>query len=491
MGLLSAIIFLPAIGAVAVLVLRRLGDRALRTLALIVTLLTFALSLWLFVDFQALADYQRVEQAAWIPQYGISYHLGVDGISLFLVLLTTLLGWVVVLSSWTEIQRRIPEYLAFLLLLETGILGVFLALDLVLFYVFWEAMLIPMYFLIGIWGGPNRIYATLKFFLYTMAGSVLMLAAILALYVIHQRGGAPATFDLQALLQTQLSPSTQLWLFAAFALAFAIKVPIWPLHTWLPDAHVEAPTAGSVILAGVLLKMGTYGFVRFALPLFPEATRACAPLFLLLAVVGILYGALVALAQEDIKKLVAYSSVSHLGFVMLGLFALNPIGVAGGVLQMVNHGLSTGGLFLIVGMLYERRHTRMLADYGGIAAVVPRLTFCFMLIMLSSVGLPFLNGFTGEFLVLLGGFQSARPYAVVAAAGVILAAVYLLTMFLRTMFGPLLQEENRRLPDLTPREIVTLAPLLLLIVLIGVYPGFILTRLEPSVHALLQQIGGP
>ncbi|HEX9636316.1 MAG TPA: NADH-quinone oxidoreductase subunit M [Acidobacteriota bacterium] len=491
MGLLSAIIFLPAAGAAAILILRGLGDRTLRAIALIAALLSFALSLQLFAGFEATAEYQFVEWRPWVPQYGISYHLGVDGISLFLVLLTTFLGWVVVLSSWNEIRHRVPEYLAFLLLLETGILGVFLALDLVLFYVFWEAMLIPMYFLIGIWGGPNRIYATLKFFLYTFAGSVLMLAAILALFAFHQRGGGPASFDLPLLLQTQLDPSTQLWLFAAFALAFAIKVPLWPLHTWLPDAHVEAPTAGSVILAGVLLKMGTYGFVRFALPLFPDATRACAPLFLLLSVIGILYGALVALAQEDIKKLVAYSSVSHLGFVMLGLFALNPIGVAGGVLQMVNHGLSTGGLFLMVGMLYERRHTRMLADYGGIAAVVPRLTFCFMLIMLSSVGLPFLNGFTGEFLILLGGFQAARAYAIAAAIGVILAAVYLLTMFLRAMFGPIVHEENRKLADLSLREAITLAPLLLLIVLIGVYPGFILERLEPSVQAFLQQIGAP
>jgi NADH-quinone oxidoreductase subunit M len=368
-------------------------------------------------------------------------------------------------------------------------LGVFVALDLVLFYVFWEGMLIPMYFLIGVWGGPRRIYASIKFFLYTMAGGVLMLVAIIALYYLHGgRPGAEFTFDLLEIYGLELPFGTQAWLFLAFAVAFAIKVPMFPFHTWLPDAHVEAPTAGSVILAGVLLKMGTYGFLRFALPLFPEATRYFTPLFSWLAIIGILYGALVSMVQPDLKKLVAYSSVSHLGFVMLGIFALTVQAVEGAILQMINHGLSTGALFLIVGMIYERRHTRMIEDFGGLARVIPVFTAFFMIVTLSSIGLPGLNGFVGEFLILVGTFRVNLLYAVLATSGVILAAVYMLWMFQRVMFGTVTREENRRLADLTPREIACLVPVILLIVWIGIYPRPFLQPMEASVKQLLAQV---
>jgi NADH-quinone oxidoreductase subunit M len=383
----------------------------------------------------------------------------------------------------------VKEYLVCMLLLETSMLGVFVALDLVLFYIFWEGVLIPMYFLIGIWGGARRIYATVKFFLFTMAGGVLMLVGILALYVLQGgRPGGEYTFDLLKIWGMPLPFEMQAWLFLAFAIAFAIKVPMFPFHTWLPDAHVEAPTAGSVILAGILLKMGTYGFLRLALPLFPDAARAFAPLFSWLAIIGILYGALVSMVQPDLKKLVAYSSVSHLGFVMLGIFALTSQGVAGGILQMINHGLSTGALFLLVGMVYERRHTRMIDDFGGLWRVVPAFSVVFLIVSLSSIGLPGLNGFVGEFLILVGTFRVNVLYAVLATAGIILAAVYMLWMVQRVLFGPVHHEANLKLADLTPREYAVLLPVLLFIVWIGVYPQPFLHTTEASVKQLLAQV---
>jgi NADH-quinone oxidoreductase subunit M len=488
--ILSLVTFIPAAGAVLVLLLPR-GQRALvKGAALAVSALTFAVSLPLWSRFNAAtADYQFVEERAWMPTLGISYHVGIDGISLLLVLLTTFLMPLVLLSAWRAIEAREKEFAITMLLLETGMLGVFVALDLFLFYVFWEAMLVPMYLIIGIWGGVNRVYAAIKFVLYTLAGSLLMLVAILALYFQHGAATGAYTFDLPVLAQFVLPAGrAQNLLFLAFALAFAIKVPMFPFHTWLPDAHVEAPTAGSVILAGVLLKMGTYGFLRFCLPLFPQASLAYAPWIFALSVVGIIYGAWVATVQPDIKKLVAYSSVSHLGFVMLGLFTLTPQGLVGGIIQMINHGLSTGALFLIVGMLYERRHTRLIAEFGGLWRVVPALSVLFLIVCLSSLGLPGLNGFVGEFLVLLGAFQVDRALAVFATTGIIFAAVYLLWMYQRVIFGEVTVEANRRLADLSPREWGVLLPVLLFIVWIGVYPATFTGPTEASVQALITQV---
>ena len=488
--IVSVVTFLPLAGVLLLLGVSRERLTTLRHLAFGVSLVTFLVSLLLYGHFQLnVPGMQFEERAAWVPDLGIQYYVGVDGISLLLVLLTTFLSAIAILSSYTAITTAVKEYMICMLLLETGMLGVFVALDLVLFYIFWEGMLIPMYFLTGVWGGPRRIYATLKFFLYTMAGGVLMLIGIISLYYLNgARPGGEYTFDLLKLYGLPLPLQTQLWLFLAFAVAFAIKVPMFPFHTWLPDAHVEAPTAGSVILAGVLLKMGTYGFLRFALPLFPEATRYFAPLFAWLAVVGIIYGALVSMVQPDLKKLVAYSSVSHLGFVMLGTFALTLQGVTGGLIQMINHGLSTGALFLLVGMIYERRHTRMIADFGGLARIIPVFTVCFLIVTLSSVGLPGLNGFVGEFLVLAGTFRVNVPLAVAAGLGVILAAVYMLWMFQRVMFGAVTHEENRRLLDLSPRELATLVPVIVFIVWIGIYPKPFLQPTEASLKQLLAQV---
>jgi NADH-quinone oxidoreductase subunit M len=402
--------------------------------------------------------------------------------------LTTFLTPLTLLASWDSIHARTREFMICMLFLESGMVGVFAAIDLFLFYVFWEATLIPMYFLIGVWGGPQRIYAAVKFILYTMAGSLLMLVAILALYFLHRQATGDATFNLFQLLQLELPLSMQRWLFLAFFLAFAIKVPLFPFHTWLPDAHVEAPTAGSVILAGVLLKMGTYGFVRFCLPLFPEASVVATPIIALLAVVGIIYGALMALVQTDIKKLVAYSSVSHLGFVMLGIFAFNSQGLDGAVLQMVNHGLSTGALFLLVGMLYDRRHTREIGDFGGVTKVMPMFAAFFLVVSLSSIGLPGLNGFVGEFLVLLGAFQTIPIFAIIGALGVILAAVYMLWMYQRVMFGEVTHAVNKQLTDLTLREVVVLVPVVLVIVWIGLYPQPFLRRMEASTRAIVERV---
>ncbi len=489
-ALLSIVTFLPAAGAVLVFLLPRRQEALTKAAALAVTVVAFAASLPLYWGFDpAVADYQFVELRAWMPTLGISYHLGIDGISLLLVLLTTFLMPLVLLSAWRAIESRWKEFAITMLLLETGMLGVFVALDLFLFYVFWEAMLIPMYLIIGIWGGSNRIYAAIKFVLYTLAGSLLMLVAILAVYFQHGAATGAYTFDLPVVAQFVLPAGlNQNLLFLAFALAFAIKVPMFPFHTWLPDAHVEAPTAGSVILAGVLLKMGTYGFLRFCLPLFPQASLAFAPWMFALAIIGIIYGAWVSTVQADIKKLVAYSSVSHLGFVVLGLFTLTPQGIVGGIIQMVNHGLSTGALFLLVGMLYERRHTRLISEFGGLWSVIPAFSAVLLIVTLSSLGLPGLNGFVGEFLILLGAFQVDRTAAVFATTGIIFAAVYLLWMYQRVIFGEVTKEANRRLPDLSLREWVVLLPVLLFIVWIGVYPGAFTGVTETSVQALITQV---
>ena len=488
-GLLSAVTFLPAVGAVALLGVPRRLSTTLRVGALAVALATFALSVPLYVGFDGdVADYQFEESARWMPTLGVSYHIGLDGISLLLVLLTTLLTPLALLSAWHAIEDRLKEFVVTMLILETGMVGVFVSLDLFLFYVFWEGMLIPMYFIIGVWGGAERIYAAIKFVLYTMVGSVLMLVAILALYWQHGAATGTFTFDLP-IVARWVAPAgaAQNLMFLAFALAFAIKVPLFPFHTWLPDAHVEAPTAGSVILAGVLLKMGTYGFLRFCLPLFPNASLAFGPVIFGLALVGILYGAWVSTVQPDLKKLVAYSSVSHLGFVMLGIFTLNPQGLVGGILQMVNHGLSTGALFLMVGMIYERRHTRLIADFGGLWKPVPAFSAVLLVVTLSSLGLPGLNGFVGEFLILVGAFQVNRWLAAAATLGIIFAAVYMLWMYQRVVFGEVRHKENLGLADLSVREWAVLVPVVVLIVWIGVYPVAFTDKTEATVAALLAQ----
>lgn len=485
---LSLLVFLPMVGALLLLFIPRESTRAFFKTALIFTSLTFLLSLEIFWRFDpSRGEMQFAERLSWIPAYGIDYSIGIDGLSLFLVLLTTFLGPIVILASWT-IDERVKAYFFFMLTLETGMLGAFVAVDLFLFYVFWEVMLVPMYFLIGVWGGPRRIYAALKFVLYTMSGSLLMLVAIIYLVMRNFQVTQVLTFDLLRIYNLQLPFEEQRWLFSAFALSFAIKVPLFPFHTWLPDAHVEAPTAASVILAGILLKTGTYGFLRFAIPLFPDATLAAQPLIVVLAVIGIIYGALVAMMQADLKKLVAYSSVSHLGFVMLGLFALNLQGIQGAVYQMLNHGLSTGALFLIVGMLYERRHTRMIDDFGGLWKQLPLFSAFFLVVTLSSIGLPGLNGFVGEFLILLGSFKSSPLWTAGAATGVILGAIYMLWMFRRVMFGPLGRAENQSLKDMDMREIVMLVPIITLILFMGIYPQPFLSRMKPAVELIVQRI---
>jgi NADH-quinone oxidoreductase subunit M len=481
---LTLLLVLPIVGAVVVALTRRESESLHKLVGLGVSLATFALSTRLVTLFRDTAGMQFEERQAWIPAWGISYHVGVDGLSLWLVILTTFLTPLCLLGSWSSIETRVREFVVFMLLLEAGMIGVFVALDLFLFYVFWEAMLIPMYFLIGIWGHDRRIYAAVKFFLYTFAGSVLMLVAFLVLY----KAAGIRSFDIPALVAAPVDPALQTWLFLACALAFAIKVPMWPFHTWLPDAHVEAPTAGSVILAGVLLKMGTYGLLRFAFPLFPMAALHFAPYIATLAVIGIIYGALVAMMQSDIKKLVAYSSVSHLGFVMLGLCALNMQGVQGGIYQMLSHGLSTGALFLMVGMIYDRRHTRMIAEFGGLWKQMPVFSALLLVVTFSSIGLPGLNGFVGEFLILLGSFSVTPRWTAVAATGVILGAIYMLWMFRRVIFGPVTNPENQKLQDLNCREWVILAPIIFLILYMGVYPQPFLSRMQPAVELNLKRI---
>jgi NADH-quinone oxidoreductase subunit M len=495
--LLSTIVFLPLLGALLVLLAGGRGDRperegTVRTLALAVSLVAFAATLFLWWRFNPVdPDFQFVERRTWLPQFGISYHLGVDGISLFLIVLTGFLTPLALLCSWQSVHKSVKLFSFFLLALETAMLGVFVSIDLFLFYIFWDAVLIPMYFLIGIWGYERRIYASIKFILYTMVGSILMLVAIIGLSYAHAAGpGGTPSFDLLDLYGTVLSPAMEKWFFLAFTLAFVIKVPLFPFHTWLPDAHVEAPTAGSVILAGVMLKMGTYGLLRFAFPLFPNAALHYAPWIGVLAVIGIIYGALVAMVQPDLKKLVAYSSVSHLGFVVLGLCALNVNGVQGATYQMLNHGVSTGGLFMIVGMLSDRRHTRLISEFGGLKAVMPHLVACFLLITLSSIALPATNGFIGEFLILLGGFQMFPRLTVFAATGVILSAVYMLWMFQRVNYGEVTNEKNRNLPDLSPREWALMIPTIAVALFMGVAPGFFLKPMEPSVIRTLDRING-
>ena len=492
MGLISLLIFLPLAGAVLIALGPREKPGLLRGIALTTSVVTFLLSLGLLTNFVAgEGGFQLVETRPWVPGLGITYRVGIDGISLFLVLLSTLLSVVAMAASWSDIKVRVKEFMICLLFLETGMIGVFVALDLFLFYVFWEVMLIPMYLLIGIWGNPGRrIYAAVKFFLFTMFGSLLMLVAILVIYFYHGKTTGIYTFDLMSWYNLKLPLSMQIWLFLAFGLAFAIKVPMFPFHTWLPDAHTEAPTVGSVLLAAVLLKMGTYGFLRFNLPLFPEATVMFVPLLAGLSLVGIIYGALVAMVQVDVKRLVAFSSVSHMGFVVLGIFALNVEGMTGAMLQMLNHGFSTGALFLIVGMIYERRHTRMIADFGGLSTVMPVFATFFLIVALSSIGLPGLNGFVGEFLVLLGAFQAEPLWAVVAGLGVILAAVYMLWMFQRVMFGEVDKEENRGLKDLNLREASLLLVMVFFIIQFGVYPKPYIDRIEPSLKLVLKRVEG-
>lgn len=494
--LLSLILWLPLAGALIVGLLPRDEAGMARGGALAVSALVFVLSLGLLAGFDGTDPrLQFVESIPWLPKLGIGYRLGIDGLSLWLVILTTFLTPIVVISAWTAVTERVREYMAAMLVLETGMIGSLVAVDVFLFYVFWEVMLVPMFLLIGYWGGQARVYAAVKFFLFTLVGSLLMLVAVLYVYFKYAalNGGAYSTnlADLATLaVGGKLSVNEQWWLFAAFALAFAIKVPMWPLHTWLPDAHTEAPTGGSVILAGVLLKLGTYGFVRFAIPLFPLGAAAFMPAIAVLAVIGIVYGAVVALVQDDVKRLVAYSSVSHLGFVMLGLAAMSPQGVSGAMLQMLNHGISTGALFLLIGVIYERRHTRRIADFGGLTKIAPAFAAVFLVTTLSSIGLPGLNGFVGEFLILLGTFLSpglagAKVLAVIAATGVILSAAYMLWMFQRVMFGPVTNPENEHMSDLNAREWGYLTPLLVLMVVMGLFPNLFLKPMDASVHLFL------
>jgi len=487
--ILSWVTFLPLAGALLILLLvpRRATAAFWTAMGVALADLGLSLMLWFGYDPGPGTD-QFTERVAWFMNGGVQYHLALDGISLVLVMLTTILGPLVILSTRKALKDRVPLFVAMYLLLQTAMIGTFLARDMLLFYVFWELMLIPMYFIIGIWGGQRRIYAAVKFFIFTMAGSVFMLVAIL--YCYFKAGGSMALADW---LQLELGFQEQIWLFVAFALAFAIKVPLWPLHTWLPDAHVEAPTAGSVVLAGVLLKMGTYGLLRFAIPLFPDAAVASAPVMAILAVIGIIFGALVAWVQTDVKKLVAYSSVSHLGFVVLGLFSLTAQGMAGGVFQMLAHGLSTGGLFLLVGIIYERRHTREMSDFGGLAHGMPGYATVFMITMLASVGLPGLCGFIGEFMILLGTFSSqllphSKLMVVLASTGIILGAVYMLWLYQKVFLGPVRNEKNKGLPDLSLREWVVLVPLVVFMFWLGVGPGLVLDKVESSVERVLEPI---
>jgi NADH-quinone oxidoreductase subunit M len=488
--LLTLAIFLPLAGVPILLIGgRELSPAAARGTALVVSLATFVVSLLVLRDFRTgVAGFQLVEHATWIKAWGIGYTVGIDGISLFMVLLTTFLMPIAILASW-KIEKSVPLYMGAMLVLETAMIGVFCSLDLLLFFLFFEALLFPMYLLIGVWGGRERIYAAVKFFLYTMAGSAFLLAAIIFLYARSSTLPGGSTLDLQQLAHLPLAAATARWLFLAFFVAFAVKVPIFPLHTWLPDAHTEAPTAGSVILAAVLLKVGAYGLIRFNLTLFPEASRYFGPAVSVLAIVGIIYGAVVAMMQTDIKRLVAYSSVSHLGFVVLGLFAFNLQSTSGGVLQMVNHGLSTGGLFLLIGMLYERTHTRDLGELGGLARVMPWLGGTFLVMCLSSLGLPGLNNFVGEFLVILGTLFSNWVFGALAATGVILAAIYLLWSYQRAMVGAV-PERFSKLPDLSLREVVIVVPMIAVVVLLGVRPNIVLDRVNPSTQAVVRHVEG-
>lgn len=489
--LLSYIIFTPLAGAVLLLLVRNEG--IVKSLSILFAAITFILTVVLYLTFDAAKPgFQFVEYIPWIYSLNVAYHLGIDGISLLLIVLTSFLTLIALVASWSSITKKVKSFNFFVLLLEVGMLGVFCSLDLFLFYIFWEAMLVPMYFIIGIWGHERRVYAAVKFFIYTMVGSLLMLVAIIWLgyYASTLPGGSFTTnlVELYSIAPT-IPLGIQTWMFLAFTLSFAVKVPIFPLHTWLPDAHTEAPMAGSVLLAGVLLKMGTYGLLRFSLPLFPESAFKFLPLMAILAIVGIIYGAFVSMVQKDLKKLVAYSSVAHLGFVVLGIFAITVESIQGSVIQMVNHGLTTGALFLLVGMLYDKRHTRLISDFGGLARVTPLLATFFMIAMLGSVGLPGLNGFVGEFLILVGSFKSdflgTPAYAIVATSGVIFAAVYLLWMYQRVFFKTVDKPENEKIKDLNVREIAVLAAIVVFVVWIGVHPMTFLSKSEPAVKALV------
>ncbi len=492
-SLLSLITLTPGVVGVLLLALAPRGaEKVGRWVGLLASLVPLGLAAVAWSRFDpANAGFQLVEARQWLPSLGIAYRLGVDGISLVLVLLTTFLQPLVFISSWGSVKSRVPGYVAAMLLLETGMLGAFLATDLFLFYVFWELMLLPMYFIIGVWGGERRIYAAVKFVLFTLAGSLLMLVGILYLAFLHHAQFGIWSWAYADMLKVQVPMGQGFWgspqmlVFAAFALAFAIKVPVFPLHTWLPDAHVEAPTGGSIVLAGVLLKLGTYGLLRFNRPLFPEAWERATPLFITLAIVGIIYGALVSWAQKDMKKLVAYSSVSHMGFIVLGLFAGTVASTQGALIQMVNHGLSTGALFMLVGVIYDRRHTRLIEDFGGLAAVMPFYTGAFLIATLSSIGLPGLNGFVGEFLILAGSFAGHPAAVALAATGIVLGAVYMLSLVQRVFWNPLTHDENRDLPDLSWRELLAFAPLAVLMVWIGVQPGTFLTLSEAAVRRLI------
>src|SRR5262245_32171170 len=499
--LLTVIIFMPAAGAIALLLTaggERANERAQKWIALAFALATFGLSLALPFG-MASSGLSYEQNVPWIRafDFGINYHVGIDGLSLWLVLLTTFLVPLALISSWNAIHYRLREFLVAMLALETGMIGVFAAMDLFVFYLFWEVMLVPMYFLIGVWGGQRRVYAAVKFVIYTVAGSLLMLAGIIALYYLHGAAAHNYTFDIATITRDlkgqPLAAGAQRWLFWGFGLAFFIKVPLFPFHTWLPDAHVEAPTAGSVILAGVLLRMGTYGLMRFNVPMFPDASREFAPLISTLAVIGIIYGALVAMVQPDMKKLVAYSSVSHLGFVVLGIFSFTELGMQGALYQMLNHGVSTGALFIIVGMIYDRRHTRLISDFGGLARVMPVYSALFAVVMLSSIALPLLNGFVGEFLILIGTFTSsqlpnARLFASLASLGMILSAVYMLWMYQRVIFGEVKNPDNLKLLDLSGREKLVLAPVIMLIFFMGIYPSLFLSRSTAAVDGTLERL---
>ena len=491
-AILTNVTFLPLLGVLAMLFIPQQtenGKKIIRWVSFIFSIFVFIASMRIYFGFDpGVSGFQFVENSEWIPSYGIRYHLGLDGISFWLVLLTTFLTPVTILSTWSAVEKRVKEFQIAILVLETAMLGTFVALDLFLFYIFWELMLIPMYLIIGVWGGERRIYAAIKFFLYTAVGSLLMLVCIIGFVYFHKEQTGELTFNLLSLYGTDLTRNFEILFFAAFALAFAIKVPMFPFHTWLPDAHVEAPTAGSVILAGILLKMGTYGFMRFAMPLFPEGSSFFAPLIIALSVIGIIYGALVAMVQPDIKKLVAYSSVSHLGYCMLGLYVLNSEGVEGSVLQMINHGISTGALFLLVGIVYERRHTRLISEYGGIAKIMPIYATTFLVVTLSSIGLPTTNGFVGEFLILLGTFKANKVAAVLAASGVILGAVYMFWMVQRVFYGEVTNPKNTKLKDMSLRECLYLAPLVVFIFWIGLYPNFFLNKMHVSVGDFIKQV---
>lgn len=493
--ILSVITFLPALAAICLFVIPTFSPKAddkgtsCRNFSLFISLLVFALSLMLLVDFNSTsATLQFIEDRNWIKAFGIRYQLGIDGISIFLVLLTTFIMPLVILAS-VSIKKHIRGYLASMLLLQTAMLGTLMATDVFLFYVFWELMLAPMYFIIGIWGGERKIYATVKFVLYTVVGSLLMLVAIFYVVWMHFEQSGDLTFVLSTLVRdTYLSMNEELWLFGAFALAFGIKIPLFPFHTWLPDAHVEAPTGGSVVLAGVLLKMGLYGFIRFAYPLFPRGAEYFAPILALLAVIGIIYGAFLAWAQKDIKKLVAYSSVSHLGYCVLGFVAFNVVSATGSIYQMLNHGISTGALFLLVGVLYDRRHTRLISEYGGLASKVPVFAFLFMIFTLSSIALPLTNGFIGEFLILSGSYKTFPYFTVLALFGVVFGAVYMLTLYLKTMFGELDESKNGKLTDVNSRELITFLPMLVLVFVMGVFPQPFISRIEPTVKAYISEV---